>query len=59
MRAALQETLATGMTATVEGLTGRKVVAFLSASHQSPDLTVETFVLEAEEADCPVTARGD
>jgi len=28
----------------IHGLTGREVVAFMSASHQSPDLTLEAFV---------------
>ena len=55
-RHALQQTLAQRMTATVEELTGRKVVAFLSASHQGPDLSAEIFVLEPEETDSPVAS---
>jgi uncharacterized protein YbcI len=35
---------------TVEALTDRKVKAFMSASHQDPDLAVELFVLEPVEA---------
>ncbi len=35
----------------IERLTGRKVTAFLSANHQSPDLAVEMFVLEGEPAE--------
>ena len=35
---------------TVEGLTGRRVQAFMSANHQDPDLAVELFVLDKEEA---------
>jgi uncharacterized protein YbcI len=52
-RRALQQTLAERMKDTVEQLTGRKVVAFLSASHQEPDLSAEIFVLEPLEADSP------
>jgi uncharacterized protein YbcI len=35
---------------TIERLTGRKVLAFMSANHQSPDLAVELFVLDPEQA---------
>ena len=55
-RLALQQTLAQRMTATVEELTGRKVIAFMSASHQGPDLSAEIFVLEPEETDSPVAS---
>ncbi|HKF79485.1 MAG TPA: hypothetical protein VKB17_01515 [Thermoleophilaceae bacterium] len=34
------------MASEVEKLTARKVVAFMSTSHQEPDLQVEIFVLE-------------
>jgi uncharacterized protein YbcI len=30
----------------VEGITGRKVVAFLSQAHLEPDLTLEIFFLD-------------
>jgi uncharacterized protein YbcI len=30
----------------IEQITGRRVVAFMSASHQAPDLMLESFVLE-------------
>ena len=33
-------------THTIEELTGRRVVAFLSQAHVEPDLTVEIFVLD-------------
>jgi uncharacterized protein YbcI len=33
----------------IEGLTGRKVSAFMSANRQDPELSVEMFVLETEE----------
>jgi uncharacterized protein YbcI len=45
-RAAIQEVLGKDMSTAVEELTGRTVVGFMSASHQSPDLLVEIFVLE-------------
>ncbi len=47
-RMALQQTLAKRMKKTVEELTGRSVVAFMSASHQEPDLSAEIFVLAPE-----------
>jgi hypothetical protein len=34
----------------LERLTGREVLAFMSASHQDPDLQVEMFVLKPEGA---------
>jgi uncharacterized protein YbcI len=46
-RAAIQDALEEKMRSEVEGLTGRSVVAFMSASHQDPDLMVEIFVLES------------
>lgn len=45
-RSAIQEVLSKDMSAEVEALTGRTVTAFMSASHQGPDLQVEIFVLE-------------
>jgi hypothetical protein len=35
-------------TETIERLTGRTVVAFMSASHQRPDIQVEMFVLDGD-----------
>jgi uncharacterized protein YbcI len=35
---------------TIEGLTGARVLAFMSANHQDPDLAVEMFVLESKES---------
>ena len=49
-RHALQDTLEGRMSDIIEELTPRKVVAFMSASHQDPDLQVELFLLEPEEA---------
>jgi uncharacterized protein YbcI len=34
----------------VEGHLGRKVIAFMSQNHIDPDLAVEVFILEPEEA---------
>jgi uncharacterized protein YbcI len=46
MRRAFQETMREQLVDTVERLTGRKVIAFLSDNHIDPDLATETFVLE-------------
>jgi uncharacterized protein YbcI len=46
MRHAFQETMREELTDTVEALTGRKVVAFMSANHVDPDLAAEVFVLD-------------
>jgi uncharacterized protein YbcI len=51
-RTALQDALSEDMAGEVEALTGRTVVAFMSTSHQDPDLQVEIFVLE------PLTAAS-
>ena len=44
-RHAIQQALGSRMKRAVEALTGREVVAFMSASHQNPDLSAELFVL--------------
>ena len=46
MRSALQHVMRNDLTAVVEGLTQRKVVAFMSANHLAPDLAAELFVLD-------------
>jgi uncharacterized protein YbcI len=46
MRRAFQDTMSEELTAVVEGLTGRKVAAFMSHNHVDPDLAAELFVLE-------------
>jgi uncharacterized protein YbcI len=48
-RMRLQDTLEARMSAMIEELTGRKVIAFMNASHQDPDLTAELFVLEPQD----------
>ena len=55
-RHAFQDTVEHRMRAIVERVSGRSVRAFLSASHQGPDLTVLTFVLNPTEPDSPVIA---
>jgi uncharacterized protein YbcI len=46
MRHAFQLTMRKDLTAAVEELTNRKVVAFMSANHVEPDLAAEVFVLD-------------
>ena len=55
-RRAYQDTMEERMTAEVERLVGRKVIAFMSAGHQEPDLTAELFVFEPRERDHPALA---
>jgi len=47
-RLSWQDTMHARFVETIEGLTQREVKAFMSANHQSPDVTVELFVLERE-----------
>jgi uncharacterized protein YbcI len=54
MRHAFQLTMRKDLTAAVEALTERKVVAFMSANHVEPDLAAEIFVLDE-----PVAGTGD
>ena len=56
-RRAFQDTMEARMTALVEALVGRRVVAFMSASTQEPDLAAELFVFEPREPDHPALAR--
>jgi uncharacterized protein YbcI len=46
-RSAFQDTMRERFSDAVEELSGRKVVGFLSQVHVDPDLSVETFILEA------------
>ena len=41
-----QQTMRTDLVETVERITGRTVIAFMSSNHVAPDMAVETFVLE-------------
>lgn len=46
MREEFQEMMAERYQKTIEELTGRKVVAFLSQAHVDPDITVEMFFVD-------------
>ena len=46
MRRSFQQTMRVDLSAAVERLTERKVIAFMSDSHLQPDYSVEVFVLE-------------
>ncbi len=46
MRRAFQHTMREELIVGVEQLTGRTVIAFLSANHLDPDISIESFVLE-------------
>ena len=46
MRHTFQDTMEARFTEVIETVTGREVVAFMSASHQNPDLQMEVFVLD-------------
>ncbi len=48
-RRAYQETMGKDLTAGVEEITGRQVIAFLSANHLDPDLAIESFVLAPQD----------
>jgi uncharacterized protein YbcI len=59
MRHALQHTMQKDLTAALEALTHRKVVAFMSDNHIEPDFAAEVFVLdepmhEAAEVSAPL-----
>lgn len=54
---ALQGKLEIKMKTLVEGLTDRRVLAFMSASHQAPDLRIELFVLERDESYPPLALK--
>ena len=49
LRREFQQAMYDDMVAEVEGLTGRKVIAFMSDNHIDPDMAVETFVLQARD----------
>ena len=44
-RRAYQSSMGGELSAGVEDITGRKVVAFLSANHLAPDVAIESFML--------------
>jgi uncharacterized protein YbcI len=45
MRKAYQDTMGPELTAGIQEITGREVIAFLSDNHIDPDIAVETFIL--------------
>jgi uncharacterized protein YbcI len=45
MRRSFQQTMRDELSAAVERLLGRKVIAFMSDSHLDPDYSIEVFVL--------------
>ena len=45
MRRSFQQTMREELSAAVERLTGRNVIAFMSDSHLDPDYSIEVFVL--------------
>jgi uncharacterized protein YbcI len=47
-RGVFQDMMRDELIGSVEDLTGRGVLAFMSANHIDPDMAVETFVLEPE-----------
>jgi uncharacterized protein YbcI len=47
-RLAFQAAMRDKFCAAVEGITGRRVTAFMSQVHQDPDVSVELFVLDGE-----------
>jgi uncharacterized protein YbcI len=57
-RRAYQQTMGEDLTAGVEEITGRQVIAFLSANHLDPDLAIESFVLAPEDDGHPAPAEG-
>ena len=58
-RMAFQEVMKERFSEVVEELTGRRVAAFMSGSHQDPDLVAEVFVLEPNELTADDKAEGD
>jgi uncharacterized protein YbcI len=57
-RLAWQDSMEVRFVDTVEKLTQRSVKAFMSANHQDPDISVELFVLEEEDAAPPAPASS-
>jgi uncharacterized protein YbcI len=50
-RRLFQDAMRADIVAGIEEITGRRVMAFLSDNHISPDLAVETIILEPSDAD--------
>jgi uncharacterized protein YbcI len=58
MRRAYQDAMRSDCVAAVEDLTGRTVVAFMSANHIEPDFAAEVFVLKPERTAPPETTTA-
>ena len=56
MRHTFQDTMEARFAETIERLTGREVAAFMSASHQHPDIQIEAFVLDGTVSQGPADA---
>jgi uncharacterized protein YbcI len=54
-RRQLQDTMRDEMVSSIEDLTGRRVIGFLSDHQLDPDIAVETFVLERQ----PAASHGE
>ena len=52
-RATFQEVMGDDLIAGIEDITGRTVIAFLSANHLDPDIAVETFILAPHDQAVP------
>jgi uncharacterized protein YbcI len=50
-RRLFQDAMRADIVAGIEEITGRRVIAFLSDNHISPDLAVETIILEPSDTD--------
>lgn len=59
MRHVFQDTMEGRFSEVIESLTGREVAAFMSASHQHPDLQMEIFVLDGSVAAAASTDLPD
>ena len=56
-RRAYQQTMGADLTAGIEEITGRQVIAFLSANNLDPDLAIETFMLAPQNDGQPPPAE--
>jgi uncharacterized protein YbcI len=57
-RRAYQQTMGADLTAGIEEITGRQVIAFLSANHLEPDLAIESFMLAPQTDGQPPAANA-
>lgn len=57
-RGGYQQTMGADLTAGVEEITGRRVIAFLSANHLDPDIAIESFMLAPQNDGQPPPAEA-